>query len=259
MAGVAVLTGGSSGIGAAVSTRLLAAGRAVHVLDVVPPSGTDLEYVNCDLGVVEAIDAAVARLPAQIETLIHVAGIPPGPHPSEAVLAVNFLGMRHLTSALLPHIVRGGSIVVVASSAGWDWRERRAVVDELLDTPSFAAGCDWARRNGELWQSNPYKFSKQCAAAYTYRAAGDALPHGVRVNCVNPGITETRLTPVFRDYVGADTYDSIITRIGRSGTPDDMAEVIEFLAIGPSRWLNGVEVVVDGGYIAGLVGGWIDA
>ncbi len=47
-------------------------------------------------------------------------------------------------------------------------------------------------------------------------------------------------------------------QIGRHAKPDDIAQVIEFLAIGDCRWLNGVEIVVDGGYTAGIIGGWIN-
>ena len=78
------------------------------------------------------------------------------------------------------------------------------------------------------------------------------------MNCVNPGSTGTGLTKDFRQLVGEEMYDWGVKQIGREGTPDDIAEVIEFLAIGDCRWLNGVELTVDGGYIAGLVGGWVD-
>ena len=81
---------------------------------------------------------------------------------------------------------------------------------------------------------------------------------GVRVNCVNPGATETQLTPAFRELVGPAMYDWGVAQIGRHGTPDDIAQVIEYLAIGACRWLNGVEIVVDGGYISGLIGGWVN-
>ena len=84
------------------------------------------------------------------------------------------------------------------------------------------------------------------------------MPYGVRVNCVNPGAIETQLTPAFRELIGHEMYDWGVRQIGRHGVPDDIAEVIEFLAIGACRWLNGVAIVVDGGYIAGLVGGWVN-
>jgi len=256
MAKVIALTGGATGIGAATAARLMAADCDVHILDITAPAASHSRFIHCDLGREDAIDAAIKQLPARIDALINVAGIP-GPHPAETVVAVNFLGLRHLTESLVPRIAAGGCVVNVASTAGRDWQKRADVVQSLLDTTDFAAGMNWLRTHNAEWSRDPYKFSKQCAAAYTYRAAGIALRHGVRVNCVNPGATETQLTPAFRVLVGPELYDWGVAQIGRQGTPQDIAEVIEFLAIGQCRWLNGVEIVVDGGYIAGIVGGWV--
>jgi NAD(P)-dependent dehydrogenase (short-subunit alcohol dehydrogenase family) len=252
-----VVTGGASGIGAAVVARLNAANCRVYVLDVAQPTVPDIEFVACDLARPEAIDAAAAALPARLDALVNVAGIASAER-AETVVAVNFLGLRHVTESLVNRVSSGGSIVNVASSAGRDWQKCSEVVGALLDTADYVAGLDWLRANGESWRDNPYKFSKQCAAAYTYRAVPLGLDRGVRVNCVNPGSTGTQLTPAFRELVGPELYDWGVAQVGREGTPDDIAEVIEYLAIGPCRWLNGVEIVVDGGYIAGLVGGWID-
>jgi len=257
MTATVVLTGGATGIGAATLTRLLARGAQVHVLDVVAPDVQSVRYQACDLGDPASITAAVARLPQRIDALVNVAGIATAKAP-EDVLAINFLGMRALTQALLPRVVDGGSVVIVASSAGRDWQKREDVVKALLDTADFASGLAWLRAHRDVWRDNPYKFSKQVAAAYTYRAAGLELRRRVRVNCVNPGSTGTQLTTQFREIVGAALYDWGVDQIGRQGTPDDIAEVIDYLALGECRWLNGVEIAVDGGYIAGIVGGWVD-
>ena len=257
MSKVVALTGGATGIGAAAVARLVAADCRVYVLDVARPTASHTAFIQCDLGRPDAIDAACAKLPDRIDALVNVAGIA-GPDPAVGVMAVNFLGLRHLTESLVPRIAKDGSVVNVASTAGWDWQKRAEVVKDLLDTPDFATGLDWLDAHMSEWTGNPYKFSKQCAAAYTYRAAGLALPYGVRVNCVNPGAVETQLTPAFRELLGPAMYDWGVAQIGRPGTPADIAEVIEFLAIGECRWLNGVEIVVDGGYIAGIVGGWIN-
>jgi NAD(P)-dependent dehydrogenase (short-subunit alcohol dehydrogenase family) len=257
MGRVVALTGGATGIGAATVARLCAAACDVYVLDVVEPTAAGVRFVRCNLGDPAAIDVATTELPTQLDALVNVAGIA-GPEPAVGVVAINFLGLRHLTESLVPRIRAGGTVVNVASTAGWDWKKREDVVKVLLDTHDFAAGVEWLEANGPLWRENPYKFSKQCAAAYTYRATGFALPYKVRVNCVNPGATQTQLTPAFRELIGAAMYDWGVAQIGRHGTPDDIAEVIEYLAIGACRWLNGVEIVVDGGYIAGLVGGWVD-
>ena len=136
----------------------------------------------------------------------------------------------------------------VASSAGRDWPTNADPVRAMLDTADFGDGMHWLEDNRSVWDDNAYKFSKQCAAAYTYRAARLHLEHGVRVNCVNPGAIETRLTPEFRGLIGSDTYDWIGEQIGRTGTPAEVAEVVEFLSVGDCASLNGVEISVDGGY-----------
>ena len=252
-----VITGGANGIGAAVVSRLLTKKCHLTVLDVVEPEASTVDYVQCDLADPVSIDNAITSLPEQIDALVNVAGVS-NAFPAETIMAVNLLGLRHLTESLIPRIVDAGNIVIVASSAGHDWRSRREDVELFLTTSGFESGLTWLRAHENTWIENPYKFSKQCAAAYTYKAAGLAHKRGVRANCVNPGSTGTQLTADFRELVGEELYDWGVKQIGREGNPDDIAEVIEFLAIGNTRWLNGVEMIVDGGYIGGLTGGWID-
>jgi NAD(P)-dependent dehydrogenase (short-subunit alcohol dehydrogenase family) len=252
-----LLTGGATGIGAATAARLAGAGAEVTILDVAEPQGGAGAFVRCDLSDPAAIDAALKGLSGPWDALVNVAGIP-GPRPAEPVIAVNFLGLRHLSQRVLPRMTRGGSVVNVASTAAQNWQRRAAVIDQLLDTADFAAGLAWCRANGGLWEKDPYTFSKQCVVAWTYRAVGAARAHGVRVNAVSPGGTDTRLTENFTAQIGAEQVDWMNSHIGRSATPDDIAKVIAFVAIGDCGWLNGVDIVVDGGMTAGRIGGWID-
>ena len=252
-----VVTGGSSGIGAAVIARLLAAGCKVWNLDVADHAPEQVSAIHCDLADPAAVERAARELPASIDGFISVAGLAPGAVPDMQLLAVNFLSVRLLIERLITRVKDAGSLVIVASSAGRDWRENQSAVEALLDTADYAAGLNWLRDHRHLWQDNAYKFSKQCAAAYSYRAAGLGRDRGVRVNCINPGIVETRLSPAFRSMLGEEKFDYIVRASGRAGQPDDVAAVAEYLLLGDCRWLNGVELTVDGGYHAGLVGGWI--
>ncbi len=133
MGKVVALTGGASGIGAAAVARLVAADCEVHVLDVVTPKAAHAGFVHCDLGRPDAIDVALRKLPQRLDAVVNVAGIA-GPNPPLGVVAINFLGMRHLTESLVPRIARGGAVVNVASTAGWDWEKRADLVNGLLDT-----------------------------------------------------------------------------------------------------------------------------
>lgn len=252
-----VITGGSSGIGEAIRHRIEAAGYETLNLDIQRPEEGCQNFIACDLSDRGSMQAALAHLPAQVGGLICVAGVGPMPDNPMKVMAVNFLGTRWLTEQILPHIADKGSITLVASSAGRDWRDNRAQVDAMIAAEGFDGGHDWLKSpDSGPWQADAYKFSKQCLAAYTYHAVGKARPSGVRVNCINPGITETNLSTGFRDMLGSETYDRIIGLSGRSGQPTDVAGLAEFLAVGDAEWINGVEITVDGGYFAGVVADW---
>ncbi|MEM7002051.1 MAG: SDR family oxidoreductase [Pseudomonadota bacterium] len=253
-----VVTGGSSGIGAAVVARLRASGCHIWNIDLAKADSEGITHVHCDLADPVAVEHAIEELPSHIHGFISVAGLAPGVGSEEQLLAVNFLSVRLLIERLQARVVEAGSMVIVASSAGRDWRENLPAVEGLLATQGFAAGLDWLQTNLAVWQDNAYKFSKQCAAAYTYRAVGLGRDRGVRVNCINPGIVETPLSPAFRSMLGGETFDYIVNASGRAGQPDEIAAVAEYLLVGDCAWLNGVELTVDGGYYAGLVGGWIN-
>lgn len=257
MAKTIVLTGGATGIGAAAAKKLLAKNVDLTILDLVEPEPSTAQFVRCDLSDPAAIDQAIKKLPKAIDALVNVAGVS-NAAPRETIMGVNFLGLRHLSESLLPRVNVGGTIVNIASTAAFDWKNRTSIINDLLDTNSFETGLDWLRTHESEWIDNPYKFSKQCTAAYTYRAVGQAIKNEVRVNCIHPGSTGTQLTADFKNLVGKELYDWGVEQVGRQGTPEDIAEVIEFLALGPCQWLNGVEIVVDGGFISGIVGGWLD-
>ena len=252
-----VLTGGATGIGEATAKRLSKQNCALYILDVAEPKEDTGKYIACDLSDISSIDSAIQQLPDKIDALVNVAGVS-NALPGELIMAINFLGLRHLSLALLPRVNAGGTIVNVASTAALDWKKRQPLIQELLKTTSFDEGMLWLREHRQEWQENPYKFSKQCTAAFTYLAVGQAIKRQVRVNCLHPGSTGTQLTSDFKELVGEELYNWGVEQVGREGEPDDIAEVIEFLATGPCRWLNGVEITADGGFVAGMVGGWHD-
>jgi NAD(P)-dependent dehydrogenase (short-subunit alcohol dehydrogenase family) len=173
-------------------------------------------------------------------------------------MAVNFLGARMLTEALFPRITGGGAVVNVASLAGREWQRRADVVGALLETPDFESGMRWCHEHADRWAKDPYTFSKQCLSAWTLRLAGRGIDRRVRVNAVSPGGVATPLSPSFREQVGSEQFDWAVRQIGRQAEPQEIAEVIEYLAVGRSRWINGVDIVVDGGLVAGMTAGWID-
>ena len=158
--GPVIVTGTSTGIGSATTKRLLDAGREVISLDIkdAPPDVT--AHYHCDLSNPDSIDEVLSGFDDTYASLLNIAGVP-GTVPSEMVLAVNTLGLRHLTESLWSRIADGGTVVNVASIAGNQWKKRFDKHAELLDTPDFASGADWWEMNGSLVAQTPTRFQRK--------------------------------------------------------------------------------------------------
>ena len=143
--GPVIVTGSSTGIGAATTKRLIDAGRDVISLDIKDAPPGVAAHHECDLSNPASIDAVVGELDGSYGSLLNIAGVP-GTVPAEMVLAVNTLGLRHLTEALWDRIEDGGTVVNVASIAGNQWKKRFDLHQAILETPDFAAGAAWVGR-----------------------------------------------------------------------------------------------------------------
>lgn len=253
-----VVSGGATGVGAALVQRLAGAGRDVLVLDRAEPAARDgVTWIRCDLAAQDSIDAALAQLPQEIAGLANVAGIARATSPV-TVIAVNFLALRHLVHVLTPRLGEGAGIVNVSSVAGRDWRVRLDRITPLLETQDMAEGLAWCEREVASYGRDPYTFSKRCVTAFTLREAARHARTGTRINCVSPGGIHTQLTPAFEALMGKAQADWSNEHTGRAAVPDEIAEGVEWLLTGPCRWVNGVDLPVDKGYTAGLDSGWID-
>ena len=242
-----VVTGAASGIGAATVARLTAAGCDVVGLDRQPARGCPT--VLCDLSRPETIDAAVGELPAELGGLANVAGVP-GTFPAELVMRVNILGLRHLTGALLPRLVPGAAVVNVASVAAVRDPAPRPLVAELLATASFDEGLAWCLDH-PLDAPAAYRFSKQVLVEWTLQAATAWRHQGLRVVSVSPGVVDTPILPDFRASMGDAAIEAATAEAGRLAEPDDIAPVIAFLLSADARWVNGIDLRVDGGLVGG--------
>lgn len=118
-----VVTGVASGIGAEVARLARFHGARVIGVDRTPVQMSLHGFHQADLGDPASIDALVQALPERIDALANVAGVP-GTAPLDVVARVNYLGLRHLSQALLPRMTPGGSIINVASILGAEWPQR---------------------------------------------------------------------------------------------------------------------------------------
>lgn len=227
---VALVTGGSSGIGRATVAQLREAGARVAVLDRVEAADAVELFVRCDVAdenmVVDAVAEVVAGVgPPDIAVLAAgVGGSSPLLRMStrewDRVHSVNvrglFVSLRECARAMVAH-GRAGTIVVVGSVSG------------LLSDRSLAH----------------YASSKAAAHQLVRVAAAELGGHGIRVNAVAPGTTDTPMfgatarLPGFREKVAERAA------LGRVGTADDVAQAI--VAIASLDWVTGQVVAADGG------------
>jgi NAD(P)-dependent dehydrogenase (short-subunit alcohol dehydrogenase family) len=244
-----VVTGASSGIGAEVARLARYEGARVIGLDRNDPLLSLDGFVKADLSDPGAIDAAVAELPVSFDALINAAGVP-GTVDREMVARVNYLGLRHLTEAVLDRFLPGGSIVNFASVLGADWQARLDQHKALAATGSFSAGLDWLGAN-PVPQETCYQYFKEALIVWTFQRSHDLfMERDLRMNCVAPGPV---FTPILGDFVtmlGEDRVQADAGRMKRPAFGDEIAPAVLFLCSDDARWITGANIPIDGGLAA---------
>jgi NAD(P)-dependent dehydrogenase (short-subunit alcohol dehydrogenase family) len=244
-----VVTGAASGIGDAVARLLMERGATVVSLDRNPPTAPVESHIKVDLTDLASIEDALSQLTGEWDVLCNVAGLP-GTHPPEAVFAVNFLAVRHIAEAFFDRLRPGGAIVNVASTAGFGWPNRLDQIRDLMTAVSYDDGAQWFKANPQ--QGNAYNFSKEAVTVYTMAMASGLVESGLRMNAVSPGPVETPILVDFEESMGKDIIDGVKEMTGRHAEPIDIARVVAFLASPEAGWINGHNIIADGG-IAGAV------
>jgi NAD(P)-dependent dehydrogenase (short-subunit alcohol dehydrogenase family) len=241
-----VVTGCSSGIGAETVRLLRYQGARVIGVDRNEPMLTLDGFVKADLSEQAAIDEAVKQLPAKIDALANIAGVP-GTAPVSAVARVNYLGLRHFSQRALDRMGEGASIVNISSILGAEWPARLELHRALGETPSFEAGLAWLAKH-PVPQETCYQYFKEALIVWTITQSQKIfLTRGVRMNCVAPGPV---FTPILGDFVtmlGQERVQKDAHRMKRPALPDEVAPVVAFLCSDASRWVSGINLPVDGG------------
>ncbi len=236
----AMVTGGAKGIGAAIVRRLVDAGASVAILDLDIDAGEALASdlpkafaVSADVGDYSALKAAVEVIDArlgQLDILINNAGwdhvqrfADTDPGLWEKLIHINLKGVFNAAHLAIPRLMAsgGGRIVNVASDAGRVGSSGEAV----------------------------YAACKGGVIAFTKSIARETARHGISVNCVCPGPTDTPLLEAIkRDERAAATMDAIVrgTPNRRLAQPEEVAEAVAFFAGCPPH-ITGQVVSVSGG------------
>jgi len=242
----ALVTGGGSGLGAAICRRLAAEGAQVAVIDRHLQSAETLAAeINAEGGqaaafladvtdfasIKAAVDGVVQRF-GRLDVAVNNAGIGPGFMPTaehsleswNQVLAVNLTGVFHSMKAELPlmQAAGGGAVVNIAS------------VSALVALAGVA----------------PYVASKHGVLGLTKTAALEYGQHGIRVTAVCPTFVKTPLTTVALSEESQWQALNAQHPIGRCATPEDVAAMVAFLGSDEGAVLTGCAYPVDGGYSA---------
>jgi NAD(P)-dependent dehydrogenase (short-subunit alcohol dehydrogenase family) len=249
----AVVTGCASGIGAHVVRQLTELGADVVGLDKRPPTTEVAEFHALDLTDPASIDRAVTSIGGQVDALFNIAGVSSGVGDPLLVVTINFLGLRHVTEALLANMRAGSSIVSVSSLAASGYREHQQVVGGLLNTRTMPEGINWCRRHPDVLADGGYRLSKEAIILYTMSNTAALGANGIRINCTGPGVTETPILDQLRTAYGQEYLDDIPKPLGRVADPAEQAAVLVFLNSQAASYISGQVLWVDGGNIGAAI------
>lgn len=240
---IVVVTGAASGIGSSVAKRFAAEGFEVWALDLKEPQDKNLRFVSIDLSSEPSLTEAVSKLPSRIDVLVNAAGVS-GLLPIQTVMRVNFYGLRQLTRMLSDKIAQGGAVINIASTSGWFWRDHIQELQALINSEGDSE-IEQALSEHVPDGYTAYARSKEAVIVWSAMAAQQYLGR-FRVNSVSPGPVQTPLLDDFYKAMGHEELDPLTARAGgRNGLPEEIANVIFFLASRESNWINGTDIPVD--------------
>ncbi len=246
-----LVTGAASGIGAATAHLLKERGASVIAFDVNEPIQAYDDFIPIDLSNEASTLKAAALFAGKADALCNIAGVPPTVAPVP-LLKVNVMGLIAFTKALIPKLNDNASIVNIASLAGMGWRERVNEAKALLKLSDFDELESFVTKHN-ISHENCYEFSKEAIIIWTMQN-WNAFGRGIRMNAISPSATHTPILEAFMQTVAVRVKAKTqgMTERPAPGKAEDIAPIIAFLCSDDSRWLNGINLPVDGGLFAAM-------
>jgi 3-oxoacyl-[acyl-carrier protein] reductase len=236
---VALITGGSRGIGAGIAKRLAADGAAVAItytkgadaasamVKEIERNGGKAVAIQADAADVEAVRGAVEKTVAalgRLDVLVNNAGIANPKRFEETTLEemdrlidINFRGTMVTTQAALKHMNNGGRIITIGSCVG-----------ERVLTPGLVA----------------YSATKGAVKMFSQGLSREVGGRGITVNNIQPGPIDTELNPAAGDWA---VPQKAVTALDRYGKVDEVVALVAFIAGPESSYITGANLTVDGG------------
>jgi 3-oxoacyl-[acyl-carrier protein] reductase len=236
---IAIITGGSRGIGAAIAKRLAADGAnvaitytkgadaAASVVKEIERAGRKAIAIQADAADAEAVKAAVDKTVAtlgRLDVLVNNAGtaIPKTFEETtleemDRVININLRGTFVATHAALKHMKDGGRIIMIGSSVG-----------ERMMTPGLV----------------PYSATKGAVKMFSQGLSREVGNRGITVNNIQPGPIDTELNPAAGDWAAPQ---KAATALNRYGNVDEVAALVAFVAGPEASYITGANLTVDGG------------
>lgn len=240
-----VLTGGATGIGAAIKQQLLDQGNDIVVIDL-----KDGDYL-ADLGDPAARKTVIEQVKADhpsIDGLITCAGVASQfPNPAK-ILQINYFGTVEIIEGLSDNIVSGGRVVAISSNSA-PMSTRPDLIDAMLGGDENAV----VGMASDLHGHECYASSKGAVARYMRRKAPEFARQGATFNAVAPGYIQTPMTKAVEE---SEEYGELIKAfmdsipIGRPGQADDVANVVLFLLSPQGSYVAGTTIFIDGAHDA---------